>query len=362
MIYFPDINFSEYFNKKIHDFLATEFIEMRDPDDPYDSLNLFFPDYLLRHKKDKYLSIAEDLYHWSGDDFIHKLTPLHQRGLYSFLQHMESYRNDDRQQFDNIYYNDSTDIKAVKQEWNRLNKEEYEILSTTVKGFRRFIHDIGTMIDHCFEDIDFITFPYLLGNAPDEHRVPEVADLANYYSDLLPGDIANEYELLGRNKNNSTLLNDVGTALDQIAHNTLYRDHYKLFWDKNIPLNEVNICIRLEPILFAYFQKSGVEIDREVSTGTGRIDFRLRKNPEEVVLLEVKLGNSESLQSSYTKQLVHYMDVEMCLNAYFIIVCRSKDELQKGERFIDNTPNTPGKNIVVKLLDVTHKIPPSKLR
>lgn len=363
MIHFSETDLSDYFNRNIHMFLTTEYIELRDADDPYDSLDLFFPKYMLREQKDKCLSIAEDLYYWSGDNFTHKLTPIHESGLYNFLLRVQEYKSDIGRDFDDIYYNNSDDTKAVKQAWDQLDKESYRDLFTTIKGFRRFIHDIDTMINYCFEDIDFITFPYLLGNAPDDHRTPAIVDLASYYSDLLPIDISKEYEQLGKDSNSSSLFENTGTILDQLSHNVTYRNYYKSFWNKDSePLGEVDICARLEPILFSYFQGTEVEIDREVDTGIGKIDFRLKRYPTETVLLEIKLGNSKNLLAGYTKQLTHYMEAERCLNAYYVIVCRNHEELKKAEKFVKNRPPLIDRKITIKLLNVAPKISPSKLR
>jgi len=362
MIVFDTEEFTDYFNKKIHDFLTTEFIEMRDPDDPYDSVDLFFPDYLLREQKDKCLNAATDLYYWSGDNFKHVLTPFHKYGLYTFLQYVENYRNEDRQQFDNIYYNDLEDVKAIEKEWDLLNKEDYEELFTSIKGFRRFMHDIGMMNDHCFEDIDFVTFPYLLGNAVASEMDSVPSGLAEHYSDLLPQDIAQQYRQLHGNKSGISLFDDLQYILDELSHNVKYKSQYKLFWNDNVPLIEIDTCIRLEAIFLAYFQKTKVIIDREVDIGTGKIDFRLSNNLSEKVLIEVKQGGSQGLLRGLVKQLVHYMDAEKCLEAYYLIVCYTKEEVQKSEKFLSQMPVIPNKRIDVKILDVSHKITASRLR
>lgn len=363
MIVFDTEEFSDYFNQKLHSFLVTEYIEMRDPDDPYDSLDLFFPDYLLREQQEKCLLVATDLYHWSGDNFRHILTPFHQYGLYNFLQYLEDYRNDDRSQFDNIYYNDAEDLELIKKEWNLLNKEDYKELFTTIKGFRKFMHDIGTMIDHCFEDIDFITFPYLLGNASASEMSSVPQGLIHSYSELLPRDIAQYYkQLQGHQNDEISLFHDLRYIINEFSHNVKYKNQYKLFWNDKMPLGELDAHTRIEAILLAYFQKSKVVIDREVDIGTGKIDFRLSKYPSEKVLIEVKLASGRNLLHGLTKQLAHYMDAERCLEAFYLIICYTDDEVRKGEEFLAQLPIMPGRQIDVKILDVRHKTSASKLR
>jgi len=361
MIVLDTEEFADYFNKKIHSFLTTEFFEMRDPDDPYDSLDLFFPSYLLREQKDKCLSTALDLYYWSGDTFKHSLTPFHQYGLYNFLQYVEDYRNDDRQLFDHIYYNNAEDVEAIKKEWGLLNKEDYEEVFTTIKGFRKFMHDIGMMIDLCFDDIDFITFPYLLGNTAVNKMGSVPSELLEDYSDLLPRDIAKHYQQLHEDEGMS-LFDDLRHIFDELVHNVKYKSHYKLFWNDKMPLRELDVHTRLEAILMAYFQRSEVVIDREVDIGTGKIDFRLSKYPLEKVLVEVKLASSRDLARGLVKQLAHYMDAEKTYEAYYIVICYTEEEVQESKKLLGLMSEIPNKRIDVKILDASRKITASKLR
>lgn len=58
------------------------------------SLDNFFPGYLIRDNAAQCLAVADDLYYWSQDEFLHKLDSMHQLALYNFLEFVAEYQQD----------------------------------------------------------------------------------------------------------------------------------------------------------------------------------------------------------------------------------------------------------------------------
>jgi hypothetical protein len=355
-----DSGFIEYNNKKIREFLLVEFFDDYDEQLFYEDLGAFFPEFLIREQKGKCAKILEDLYYWSGDEFRHNLTPLHQLGLYNFLRYIEDYKNEDPGLFGYIYYGQD-DAKEIAKVWNELGEEARSESFPTVKSLKRYLHDIGNMIEDCFEDIDFITFPYLIGRS-DRESEPFSEGLVSFYHELLPEDIRMEYDTLRKNiQKTLPLFEQLGRVLSVISHGIQYRGWHKLFWNGKEPKGETGVHVCLDLLFDAHFEKTQVEVSREVDTGTGRIDFKFYSGSMERVLVEIKLGSSPKLKRGFENQLVHYMDATGCTNAYYLIVCFTDEELTKTKKLLDGLQPIKHKSIEVVTLDATLKKPASKL-
>jgi hypothetical protein len=352
-----DSGFVEYNNRKIHQLLLVEFFDDFDEELFYDDLEAFFPKHLVRDQREKCAKVLRDLYYWSDDEFKHKLTPFHEVGLYNFLEYINNYRKDDPQLFDHIYY-DEDDEKEVRKIWHKLDKEEW----STINELRLYLKDINNMVEDCFEDIDFITFPYLLGNVVDKESELAPHSLIDFYDELLPEDIRQEYDSLRKNiKSNLTLFEQLSKVLGVISHGVQYRGWHKLFWNGSQPKSETEVHICLDLLFDAYFGEAKVDVSREVDTGTGKIDFKFYANSNERVPIEVKLGSSSKIKQGFEKQIVHYMNATECTNAYYVIVCFTNDELAKAKELVKGLQPSKGKVIEIVILDVTLKKSASRL-
>lgn len=155
--------FAEYFNKKIHDFLRVHYVDVYSEDESSDFVEWLLLKYLIREQKEKYLTIFEELYEWTGDKYWHSMTAFHEMGLYYFLEYIHDLR-DDMPEFDSIYYR-AEDRKEIEALWDRFDiKGMFEGTVKNAKDLAKFVHDIGTMQELCFEDTDFFLLPELSNN------------------------------------------------------------------------------------------------------------------------------------------------------------------------------------------------------
>lgn len=366
MLIFPrQPQFSEYYNRKVHDFIATEFFDpWRQGQTEYhkDSYNLsdelvpFFNDApILREDLKKCEKVALDLYYWSDDTFGHALDPLHLFALYHFLHRMELWAEED-EYIREVYFHNSAEVAQIDQLWRSLESEQRAAFPTRT-ALAKYLHDLYNLVEDCFEDIDFITFPELISHAIASGR-PVPSALVDEYVELLPRDNLALYS--HTRLRSSDLYAEVEAAISEIDHNLQYSSEYKLLWASEKPVDEVGVHDYLLALLKRHFRKTAVQIGHEVDTGSGRIDFCLRREPLEKVLLEIKLAKDSHLCHGLTHQLAHYLKAEKCDEAYYLIFCFTPAELKRAQQFCRNLPSDPESKVKIQILDATQKSPPSR--
>ena len=339
-----DSYFSDYLNKKIHIFVATE-VELNGGfDDEMFTLSLesYFPAHLIREQKERCIEVFKDLMYWTNDSFMHEMTPFHELALYGFLVSLETERNSDEEQFDSIYYDDE-DEKEIREIWNSIKDDNpFEDIFQSVDELKEGLHDISVMLDYCFEDIDFITYPWLIGKLPGEENGVFPQEIFDYFKDLLPADIRLKYENMPTDNN---LFSKIDDAVRFIAHGMTYFAWNKNFWNGTTPLNESGVQRQLDVLFNMYFKGLGItDITREADIGTGKIDFKFYVNSTEKALIEVKLG-AANLSHGFTKQLAHYMNALQYKDGFYLIICFTKSDLDKANRFLDSKLVLEGKRI-----------------
>lgn len=362
MILFPT-EFSRYFNHTIHKFLTSEYIELRDPENKYDCLDEFFSDDLLHEQPDECFAAAEDLYYWTRDEYEHDMSAIHEMALYNFLHHISALQDDLQCEFYKIYYDEDEDRRQINALWNTQNKRDWQGLADTKKEFTEYIHDLDTIIGHCFDETDFFLLPKLANQRrKGDTRLETLMGIDfNQYKDILPRDIRTQYEAgqLGR----ETLFDIIGKMLVKIAHGIDMKGWSKEFWDiDGKPVGEKKIQEALERHFSLYLHdKPHIDISRESDIGTGRIDFKFHDNYKDLVVAEIKLG-SRNLQQGLVKQLPHYMDAVESRYGYLVVVCYTKQDLGRYRKLIESTKSLDDKLIGICLFDATKKPPASKLR
>lgn len=358
-----DTEFIEYFNKKIHIFLEVDIFH----DDSGFSLESMlpglFPKHLIREQEEKCKSVMEDLFDWTGDEYLHTMTAFHEVGLYHFLDYIRDLR-EDMPEFDAIYYDNEEDRKDLQDLCDKLNvKEMFEGSIKNAHDLGDFLHDITTMQELCFEDADFDMLPMLSNHrSVGDYSLEEALGINfDYYREILPSDVRLRLE----QKRGSSLLEDVMWVLEVIEDLVAHRGLYKEFWTQSKPRNESEIQHLLDSYLSIHFKHDEhIDRSREVDTGNGKIDFKFYKAPTEKVLMEVKLASSSYLEKGLTKQLVAYMDSEDCNEAIYLVICYSGKELTKVKKLHEKIKGCDfGKNraIVVYILDVSRRAVPSKI-
>ncbi|HEU0266345.1 MAG TPA: hypothetical protein VFQ70_01850, partial [Candidatus Saccharimonadaceae bacterium] len=147
MILFPT-ELSDYYNFIIHTFLTSEYIELRDKQDKYDCLDDFFSEDLLREQPDKCLSVADDLYYWTKDQYPHEMSAFHEFALYNFLHGMSDIQSDEPE-FDKWYYDNDEDRRNIKKMWNNRSKGAWTEIAKTERELAEFAHNVDTMLELC---------------------------------------------------------------------------------------------------------------------------------------------------------------------------------------------------------------------
>lgn len=353
-----ETEFIEYFNKKIHIFLEAEIFY----DDSGSSLDFllpsFFPRHLVREQEKKCKAVMEDLFDWTGDRYLHTMTAFHETALYSFLDFMRDIRHD-MQDFDSIFYgkDDRAEINAL---WRKLDiNAMFEGTMKGVDDLVSFLHDIDTMQELCFEDVDFLMLPDLSNyHGIGDYMFEDLMGIDfDYYKEILPKDIRARHE---KQMPAPTLYSDIEKMLDFIADRITFRGLHKPFWNKNKPLRESEAQVLLDSLFATYFKDSGyVDISREADIGTGKIDFKFYKDSMEMVLIEVKLGSRPNLEKGIKNQLVHYMKASKCNEAFYLVICHYKTDITRAERL--HKVHEPGRRITPYIFDVSSKTVASRL-
>jgi len=359
-----DTEFIEYFNKKIHIFLEVDIFHEDSGFSLESTLSGLFPKHLIREQKEKCKSVMENLFDWTGDEYLHTMTAFHEVGLYHFLGYIRDLR-EDTPEFDSIYYDNEEDRKDLQDLCDKLNLNEmFEGSIKNAHELGEFLHDITTMQGLCFEDADFDMLPMLSNHRSiGDYSLEEALGVDfDYYREILPNDIRLRLE----QKRGSSLLQNVILALEIIENLVAYRGSYKEFWAQGEPRSESEVQRLLDSYLSMHFKHDEyIDRSREVDTGNGKIDFKFYKAPTEKVLMEVKLASSSYLENGLTKQLASYMDSEGCNEAIYLIICYSEKELTKAKKLYEKIKDhNLGDNriAIVYALDVSRRAVPSKMR
>lgn len=333
MILFPDGDIKLY-NYIIHKLLETE-LYSDDSFDIGDQIENFMPKYLFREQYAKCVKTFDELYDWTTDNFYHTLSVFHELALNNFLEFMASYRQN-CPDFDKIYFDKKAHemIKeAAKADFDMQPEDEQDF---TLEECEQFYYDLRCYADSIFLDTDI-----------------------DLYYDILPMDIQKKHQ-----SKHITLVGEIDELLSFIDHRIHEGNLFELFWENGVSVNEERIHVVLENIMHAYFYHHPVDISRESMVGgTGKVDFKLYKadEPEEKILIEVKLAKSSRLDSGYKKQLTEYLQSSRYINAFYLIACFTDEDFDKAARFSKKyAPHghiQPYTNI--SILDLRMRKPPS---
>lgn len=324
MILFPT-NHLETYNCILHYFLKVEIFNGET--DIGDIIEEILPKYLYREQYRKCVKTIEELYYWTADKFYHEMNAIHEFVLYKFIDYMGDLQAE-FPEFNQIYFNERCQI-LIKEASQLDFKQDSEF---TLEEHEKSYYDVFYYPDLLFIDTDFLMIDTLYNNRKlGNINIEKVLGInIDYYFELLPLDIQEQFKT-----KHITLTDEVSSMLKYISERVQYGDLYKLFWDKDEPVNEGRIQLILENIMDAYFYNQEVEITREAMLGNGKVDFKLYKNinEDEKVLIEIKKAKSY-IKKGYEKQLTDYMLSTKYKNAFYLIACFTDDEYDKSMKFI----------------------------
>ena len=314
----------------------------KEDNDIGDVIEQIVPKYLYREQYHKCKTTLEEIFLWTGDSFYHSMHTFHERVLYGFICYMSDLEEEiDEADFRRIYFDETTHRMVAIESRKRYEelKADFEEDDFTFEEYEQSFYDPHCYEDELFEDEDFLLIDQLYNNwLCGNSKIEEIMGInLDYYFDLLPLDIQERYKT-----KHITLVGEVEGLLKYINDRVHYGSLYKLFWEKDVPVNENRVQLILENIMDAYFFNQEVDITREAVLANGKVDFKLYKSHEEneKVLIEVKMAKSAKLKSGYEKQLMDYIQSANYKIGFYLIACFSDEEIEKSKRFIEENVYT----------------------
>ncbi len=125
--------------------------------------------------------------------------------------------------------------------------------------------------------------------------------------------------------------NVVLKIIEHFKHLIEHRGLSKELWHKGKRRNEKSVQRILFAVADSYCKANNLDINPEVDTGTGEIDFKFSSGYSVRVLVEVKLSDNNKLVSGYEKQLEKYKDAEKTSRGIYLIMDIGRLG-KKGER------------------------------
>lgn len=318
------LEFKEMLQVKVS-YVVKMFLELQGYDDELSDNDFsdLFPEIVFKTKKAECDQVLFDLDVWSRDLFVHTLSPLHEFALYKILEDSLEIERDNKN-IDGIDTFFTDDDKKETFERERLSPEEQTNL-----------FDIAYYLDVSFLDDDFIEVPFYVNNLDAENIEIVLNQLGfdlNRYYDLMPPDIEEKvrkyYYDLDKEKLARNLIYLVNSSIESFAHNITRKAAYRLLWDNDKSRNEIFVQDLFLTHISGRYHELEVDVSREVDTGRGKVDFKISKGKEKV-LIEIKLAKNPKLEHGLEYQLVEYLLSEEVRNGIFLVVFYKDEELEK---------------------------------
>ena len=353
MICFPSRHL-ELCNRVVHELLGIDvfngFVDVPDTIEP------MLPRYLFREQYHRCIEVFEELFYWSGDQFLHSMRAFHELVLYCFLREMADLQRD-TPDFIDVYFDEKT-----KELINKACQEDLiEEPQLDAEWLKSDYLDVNGYMERLFDDYDFLSIDHVINNRRLGNPVLE--DLLgidiDYYFEILPLDIQEEYRK--RNKSRHvTLFGEIGELFRYLDDRASNKELHKLFREGGRPVDESRIQLILGALFDAFFYDRRTEIVREASIGNGKVDFLFHRadDPEEKVLIEVKRASSISyLKHGFEKQLVSYLLSSRYRHAFYLIACFTDEEYERIRRFISENIYTEEvqMHVNIRILDLRER-------
>jgi len=122
-------------------------------------------------------------------------------------------------------------------------------------------------------------------------------------------------------KKNKTSLNDcVKLIINQFMFLIENKGLNKLLWNGDKPNNEKVCQMLFFATAFSYCKANNIDINPEMDSGSGLVDFKFSKGYDKKVIVEIKLSYNPNIESGYRKQLELYKTSEETTNGFYVIV------------------------------------------
>jgi hypothetical protein len=117
----------------------------------------------------------------------------------------------------------------------------------------------------------------------------------------------------------------------------------------------------------SYCRANNIVVDREVELGRGPVDFKFSNGYARRALLEIKKLHNGKFWNGLEYQLPSYLESDDCPDAWYLAIQYYTRGVSKNRRLrlgqvVDATAQSTGRNLRLRLIDVTPKESASKLR
>ena len=333
--------YSETYNLLIHHFLTTMLFTYHG--DIGMIVEKVMPVYLRREQYNVCERTFFDLIDWtnSSEHYLHELDMFHNLALYKFLKFLQ-HKQETMKTFSKKYF-----PKKIQNEIDRLIYERILNEDFDAQVFKQRFYQIRYYYEQLFTNLDFLKIENLIRENKLYSEVQKNFHAYKKYYEIMPLKIRRKYTVY-----KVSLYKEIEKILQFLLHMIQRGNLAYLFWNEDVPISEPEIQIALDSIFSAYFAFVQIDINREVSVGSGEVDFKFYRN-KEIVLFEIKKANNDLLHG-YEIQLPRYMNSLKCHKAYYLIFCFSEKEVEKAKAFVLKNKRDDGlyRNINIYVLDV----------
>lgn len=272
------------------------------------------------------------------DDFHHKLTPLDESVLYHVLYFVYD-SSDDGFNLNDIISKQLTDevVKTIEH----VDPDAVKLLRNT--------HTPYDLIGIIFEDIDFLEVGKIFEMYKER---PEIVtnffhiDL-DYYKELMPDDIRDEYEYIKQSINSTsidkqneedttdTFKNTVISMVEKFKFMVEHKKGHAILNTSDGTVNEKGVQVLFNIIANLFLENTNVLVNSEVDTGRGSVDFYLSVGKDHRALIELKLGNHKRYTDGINYQLPTYLTAEDVDFGVFVLICYTDEQYEKSNKLYE---------------------------
>lgn len=201
---------------------------------------------------------------------------------------------------------------------SRVNK----MIASILKGkTKREKQEIKNMILHDKQSLTELLTVLKNGNAnPYDFQMDKLGIIA--WQNII-STVSHDYPLkLEKDTNSESGLNRcVVDIIEQFKFLVENKGVNKLFWrEKNEPNKEKNVQMIFFAMAYSYCKANNIDINPEMDTGTGNVDFKFSHGFDKRIIVEIKNSYNSNIVSGFRTQLETYKKSEETLLGYYVIV------------------------------------------
>ena len=131
----------------------------------------------------------------------------------------------------------------------------------------------------------------------------------------------NPLKLSVTNNDKNNLEKTVKAIIEQFKFLIENKGSNSLLWkDKKSPNSEKTAQKIFLLVAYSYCKANDIDINPEMDTGLGNVDFKFSKGFSKRIIVEIKLSTNNNIVSGFTTQLSLYKKSEETLSGYYVII------------------------------------------